>query len=421
MLMLLWGSSAVAGTLRICATIDVDFVDLDGLELAPVRWHDPSVNRPARFADYSLWKDVGGTYVLIDPGVLDQAGCTPTFTLDPATGYKLKLISTGYVDDSHGQGFTNYLRVEDVIDGDYAVSESYFTTPNGPFSGTQTVAPLPGTTDLRWSHFALASTALWLNPAGLDGRNFYVYSEEPCGAGSTSEACVDEQEESVFLGSSDSRYEVAKRLGQLVAAFVDEGGYGCDEAHEPFLEFCVGDSTFATPGLIVKAYQTEAACEAIGRYYAAITWNPLVPSGGSSCRYRWNSQLNWDLDEVAVDWEQYEPFSCYGDPWLAPFGSADPDGENWLDDMDEESSTSCGDTVSTTFNTTSLDFLRYFWALVADEGVTRPEVWELWDLADSHNWSTVPADQAPEERLEEAAIDVGVFTAHDAAKSHFDQ
>lgn len=72
---------------------------------------------------------------------------------------------------------------------------------------------------------------------------------------------------------------------------------------------------------------------------------------------------------------------------------------------------------------TSYDWMTYFWDMVAQQGTTIPEIWDLWDHANPGNWNIEAGNPQPHDAMHTAATGLvptypDILDQHEAAMVH---
>ncbi|MEQ1504472.1 MAG: hypothetical protein ABMB14_19695 [Myxococcota bacterium] len=226
-----------------------------------------------------------------------------------------------------------------------------------------------------WDVQAVTSWAVFRRRAGLAGHVFHAYSNGigSCSAGAA--ACTIKGDTYFSkTASAHKRYYVGHEMGHAV-------GFVEDDEKSPNHDY---DSERNSPTkcaqgprdghwMTSKEYSSAAAVEGWAHYYAALTFNR---TDQSDCTFVFNKSADWDGDG-AIDAKAKEPFDCDGAPMWA-FTPASVSDDNYYADV-------C---VSPPVDDrgTEYDWLRFFWDLSTDEGLTFGDVASVWDAANPKNW-----------------------------------
>lgn len=388
-----------------CAEVDIDFddVDADGGD----RWTEDS-DKPARGFEYTIKNaTTGATHSTGNLGVgLSNAGCV-TVALPQFAEFTIRYKSVALVAGNTLSAKTN---------------NSTTTWQSSPVTiGTSAtyVHTLPGSTERRWSHLALAAFALTMHDLGLSGKSFTL-QEASSGAGVGD---TDEGNHRVDLSSYDAqhtKYRAGWELGRLLTMYRDNGGVGCQSA-DVSPGYCDANPTLSgfqhQHHFLRSMYQSRAGCDGTADFYNSLIWNRLEVGTQEDCVYRVNYTLDYNLNSNpgaqpnpiwSWDFNIGDPISCHRtglDEWL----------EFWMTTGDNPFDCS-GDIDN---RGTRHGWLHYYWQMAVEEEVPLETLWDVWDDAQPHDWCQDDACTslaAPSDRLQDAAYANGVFDQHVAAE-----
>lgn len=312
-----------------------------------------------------------------------NAGCA-TLVLDDIWTYDVKILSRTKIDDVY---------VEVNSTGSTAWSST-------PLSGW---TPVNGVTNIEtvnahraWNMTAAMSWALFRRRYGVSGETFIAHTDDvsPCGAGAA--ACQSGGE--LWFNNASSligyRYVMVHELGHLLA-FKFDGHNSANKNYNAAAPTCqkFGGGT-SGHAMSTKEHTSAAAVEGFAHYYAAVAFNNTSESG---CAFMYNKTQDFDRTDVAAsDFSPPDSISCEGSP---VWDLSSVDARDYLGDM-------CTGTIARRGN--ELDFLRFFWDLDTDEGLSFSEVAELYDRANPRSWNAVGALGSagnPWQRIVAAAAD----------------
>lgn len=368
-------AGAVNRNVTLCAEYKADFTDSDlGLPLAQRDdYMFSNQNKIARgvllridssqpgAADIDLWTDWDGA----------DAGCADV-VLDDIWTYDVKILSRTNIDGI-------FLEVNST--GSTAWSSQPLTswTPVAGVTNIETV-----NAHRAWNMTAAMSWALYRRNYGVSGETFIAHTDDvsPCSANAA--ACQSGGE--MWFDNTSSligyRYVMVHELGHLLAYKFDghnssNKDYGA--AAPTCTEFGGGTSGHA---MSTKEHTSAAAVEGFGHYYAAVAFNN---TSESDCAFMYNKTQDFDrTDAAASDFSPPDSISCEGSP---VWNLALVDARDYVGDM-------CTGTLTHRGN--ELDFLRFFWDLETDEGLSFSQVAELVDRADPRSWNAIGVNGDPD-------------------------
>jgi len=390
-------ASATNRNVTLCAEYKADFTD-SGLGL-PVSQRDDYMysnsNKIARgvklrivssepgAADIDLWTDWTGA----------DAGCADV-VLDDIWTYDVKILSRTKIDDVY-------------VEVNSTGSTAWSSTP------LQNWTPVAGTTDIEtvnahraWNMTAAMSWALYRRRYGVSGETFVSHTDDvsPCSA--TAAACQSGGE--LWFRNTSSligyRYVHVHELGHLLAYKFDghnSSNKNYNSAAPTCQKFNGGTDGHA---MSTKEHASAAAVEGFGHYYAAVAFNN---TSQSDCAFMYNKTQDFDRTDAATsDFSPPDSISCEGSPvWDLSI----VDARDYVDDM-------CTGTLNHRGN--ELDFLRFFWDLDTDEGLSFGEVAELYDRANPRSWNAVGSNGSSDnvwDRLQTAAAHASLGISSEVA------
>ncbi len=347
---LLLSAPAFAATynVTVCADLETDYYDVGGSD----DFYTDNDPKPARgvymeittSSGASVWADY------TDPEGSD-AGCTTTLTLSSTKTYNVRILSKA---DIYG----NYIKVYDDS-----------STPAIWASSTQSFSPTASTTETftwgphkAWNLVSAAGWALQRRDAGLSGETFTFYNEACPGSGSN---CYRQSDDALYIPSDNYKFVIAHEMGHKVAA-ASNGGSGAAFSYAASSTDCPWTSSGHS--ITSEEYQSAAVNEGIASYYAAVIWNR---TDESDCWYDPHYSLDWDQDGVG---DSSAEFSCEGG------AVAGMDAYDFTGDY-------CLASGPTTNRGTQYDWIRFFWDLETDQGMSTEEIFTVWDGADPHSWT----------------------------------
>jgi len=258
-----------------------------------------------------------------------------------------------------------------VYDNDTA--ENFYST-----TGWLTFAPTASETKTftsgvadHWNIAAAMGKSLRRQMAGVTDPTFIAYTQ-PC-------ACVTPPDRSCLCSGKlyidsygvDRKYIISHELGHAVA-YVRNGNASASKDYTADPDNCVTD-TARSHEAASKEYQSAAANEGIAHYYAAAVWNDTTES---DCGFYYYKSIDWDL----VEGNDPQEVDCEDAP-MSGLANA-----NYLEDLCDKPWLDLG---------TEWDWLRFFWDLTTDEGVSTEHIFDLWDESNPDTWtSTANSDTA---------------------------
>lgn len=405
--LLIAAAQAATYNVTFCAEYDVVYSDADS-------YGDDYVTTdgtyPARGARIKVTRNRDGA-VIHDGFAQDSgasAGClSSALALSSTETYDVKVKSYASVN-----GNTLYVYSDDTVFGIYGYGPgSYSPTA----STTYTVTTPTGAT--QWNIANAVGHAMWRRAAGLSGEVFRFMNEDnspSCGG------CYDRNNDWVYLSSTraDDKYVIVHEFGHMLAARANYAA-GCATAscaathsYSATVDNCYTNDTSSpstTHEANSKEYQSSAVWEGIAHYYSAAAFNQ---TDQADCTWVYYKDTDWNLDGDVLDTQENNPFAVSCE--LYPTNAAFPD---YLGNQ-------CSGTL--TNRATEYDWLRFFWDLDYDQGVTTTSIYRIWDDADSDDWNATgngadtddatpctPTPSYPSGRLRCAADLNGHLTAWD--------
>lgn len=366
---------AVNYTVTFCADYSIDFDDADSG--VGDDYFTSNSDRPARGARVRVMRNDTGTDAYYDYTDWDGAnpGCTSALTLDSTKTYRVSVHSRALVNG-------NYINVLD----DDSMNNLYVYTAYANCAPTSSTTVTFDTSIAdQWNIAAAAGWAMYRRAAGLSGENFDMYTETcPSGGGSCRSG------NAIYLDSpADSKYVINHEFGHLVA-YRKNGNAAASTSYAATLNNCYTDNTRSHEA-VSKEYQSAAANEGYGHYYAAVAFNQ---TDQTDCGFAYYKSTDWDLDTFTDDiW-----VTCESGPITGV------DGGDYVGDW-------CTGTL--TNRGTEWDWLRFLWDLDTDEGVSTTTIFDIYNTANPNSWNATgdgTGSAYPATRLRDAANTEGVLT-----------
>lgn len=382
-------------SIEFCAEADTNFTDVAGGDY----WtsNGPDRELPGVF----LHVEDTLSNVVFDDFTSDVDGCA-TMTLDDAKYYRVWTTSkarTSGVDISVYDDIPTPVLTSWVH---WGVTGAAFD-PSG--SDGSEVLTVPATT--RSAVLAVATNMLEPTDWGLaSGTDLDFYDDGCCNGGAQIQA------------SSFSKTKIAHETTHGI-------GYRRDENSAPNFDYtsaedgCDGDAVATNKhAQVTKEFQSAAAVEGIADAGSAWMWND---TSESDCEYDRHYNSDFDLDGNPDNGDGR--LSCEGIPvsGLAAYVTA----RDWLTDVvgaddDDLDSVECTGTLL--YRSSQLDWLRYGWDMMTDEGLSITDLMDIYDAANPKNWDPDSIDANLSDdvivRWEDAADAVGFGAAHDDQKNN---
>lgn len=323
-------------------------------------------NKPARGARIRVTENSSGTDVFNDytPYEDPGTGCTGDLWLVGSESYTVKILADASVRN-------NTIEVRGPGGGYWASTWASSFTP----TATETIDITTGLHD-AWNIAAAAGWAMKRRTGGVSGETFTFFNQAcPGGTGNCNSGG------DIYVITTDSKYVIVHEMGHRLARFANN-----DNA-DTFSYLASPDACHTNnPGgtgheINSKEYQSAAAMEGIASYYAAVAFNKTNEFDCNYASHRW---IDWDLDgvqdEPTVDWDSdgnvdYWPFNCEG------AAIAGQDAKDYLGDY-------CLGSGVIWNRGTQYDWIRFFWDLDTEHSLGASDIFNLWDDANPHNWST---------------------------------
>ncbi len=330
----------------------------------------------------------------------DSDNCTGTLLLTIGETYTIKLKSAVQI---NGNTILVYQEAGATTLWSHVAALVVTSTTPGTITLTTPV-------DEGWNIAAIAGYALFRHDSGTTGNTYRFYSDGSCGSsdccpGGTS--CNSGGYIYIADGPSsvhyDNRYVILHEMGHRVAQFAN------GDASTNFDYDLATGPTDACPGGLghnrgAWEWQSAAVNEGIAHFWADVVLNDA--SGGDCAAYS-HSPVDWDNDTF-TDGQDYD---CNG----APVGGLGLSVSNWLDDV-------CP-TDAHLNSGNEYDWERFWWDLVADEGLSVGTIMDIWDGANPHDWyaaGVFTGPNYPAQRLKASAAAIGAAcgTAYDTQDNY---
>jgi len=157
-------------------------------------------------------------------------------------------------------------------------------------------------------------------------------------------------------------------------------------------------------------YQSQASYEGMADIWAAMAFNDM--GGSAGCKFVSYTPVDWDNDGR----DDNQVFDCGGrdicEHSESDTGDCQRHGVSGTDYQGSECTAAAGDAVE-------VDWLRFWWQTVRDDGLRPDDILSIWNHADPHHWfagdaclpdtGTSDTGIVPDE-LEQAAVDSGFVT-----------
>lgn len=398
---------AASYNITFCADYDVAYDDADASFGDDYITTDTTY--PARGARLKVVRNSDG-YVMRD-SFMTWDGATPgcqstAVALDSAETYDVKVKSYASVN-----GNTLYVYSDDVAWGIYLYGPGTYA-PTA--SGTYTVTTPTGAS--QWRIANAVGHAMYRRAAGLSGETFTFLNEVCSGGGS----CYERTPDWVYIssGGSGNKYIIDHEFGHMFAARTNDTGTcatdSCAAAHDYGAPYnnCFSSGSTSNHSANQQEYASSAVWEGIAHYYAAVAFND---STESDCGFVYYKNTDWNLDGDVADSQETADFavSCESYPTIA--ASADYLGSYCEDGVGDP----CGSGANGNCDnrSTEYDWLRFFWDIDSDMGVSTTNIYNIWDEGDSDTWNATDVGAAandPAPRLRTAADTLGFLTEWDA-------
>ncbi len=379
----------------LCGVVKISYTDIwdtdnDGIEDNSVDddYFSSNHDRPARGAFLRVTDNTTGImteHQLED----DNPACTAsTVQLDTTRTYKLVLTAKATLNGNN----TIKVWTNDVDDAMWAhVGETAWT----PVAGTKT---LTTGTHAAWNILAASSWALHRRNGGLANETLIFYTETcPTSPGAS---CYSSANQRLYIDPAmdEGKYFVCHEMGHKIARLRDGGLI----PNKPALASPDGVCQASDGPMIQKRFPALAADEGLAWYYSVVAFNDTT---GTDCGF-FRSGHDWDQDGTSS--ENLAPANLEQTP------SCDGDvAEGWADE--DYLGVECGGTLED--RGTYVDWMRAFWDVDNEEGLSTATIFDLWVEADPSTWDgdggsgcdlvdLLPCD--PQERMEQAAIALGV-------------
>lgn len=413
-LLTLLPGEAAANWITICVKYDINLVDAS-TQVGDDFWVNNNP-RPARGMQIRIRnKDTSAEsfYFLRDEA--PNAGCldSPVY-LASTSDWDVRLRSRATIN-----GHKVYVRPWGMPSHLFGETHDIDTSAGGTVNVTTSAAP-------EWNLAAVAGYAISRRSAGLDEAEFTLYSDDSSGYNAAM-ANVDDHPfmgvkagDLAFVGDAhNAKYIIAHEVGHAVK-FQRSGhlqwqrDYGAAGVYCPEYQ-PVGHDMFS------REWGSAAFLEGTAHAYAAAIFNRTDQADCGIMSYR-------SIDPDRDDWpnERYVP--CAG-PYETVNISVPPiligppgvtlSAFNYYDEIP------CGYGTSSDTNTaTSFDWLRFWWGMMAEEGLNFADITYILSEAAPHTWwaSGVgyggPNPAMPAQRIKAAAHATGFGDEYDAQVHH---
>jgi hypothetical protein len=300
------------------------------------------------------YADAGGATPGCLTGVVATAGASYTVWVETLAEIGNNVVEV-FVDDSEASRY----------------AQSWTWVP----SHTLPTVTFPTVPADHWNIAAAAGRAAWAHDGGQSGERYRWYTQNCPG---DANSCVRQRGgfpawAAYLCPSTDctetlptkSKYLIGHQMGHLVSIFANgDARAALDTTAEP--DNCDGVGGGTGHHLHSKEYQGSAAYEGIAHAWAALAFNNSGP--GADCGFQHYIDLDWNNDGAE---NTTSIFNCDGN---LPDGF---DGGDYL-----------GDACTGTLNgrATEVDWLRFWWDLQTDEGLSDDALFSTWAGASLHTW-----------------------------------
>jgi hypothetical protein len=186
------------------------------------------------------------------------------------------------------------------------------------------------------------------------------------------------------------------------------GWLGNNQDYDAAPDGCPSSTPTVLHDFPYKEFNSGAAVEGFAHFYSAMAFNEDT-SPGADCEVQKHYDVDWDRSGVRGDtFADTDTFSCEGgfDAWDPPPVNQyvqQADNFDYLGDH-------CLASGQSNNRGTTYDWMRMFWDLRTDEGVTPDVIFAIWAEADPDDWNATGNGTGagyPAFRMSVAAYDVG--------------
>lgn len=311
-----------------------------------------------------------------DPGCADV-------TLDDTQQYSLVLWYRGSIAG-------NTVEVVDDTGNLYTHTISNHFSPPGNGGYVITFADASDAANI----YTAAAFGLFRNDLGVTGETFrFITDVCPNADGS----CERWPATGIFINTGHRREKlvILHEFGHAMSDAVNQGHEDAN-AGGAAVNACSPAYTNSGHKANSKEFNSNAAVEGVGDFYAAVTVNDVTQS---DCEFRKTNSVDWDLSGAFEPTNDPEVFSCEAGMTA---GTVFIDAKDYLGDF-------CIATGASSNRGTQYDWLRMGWDFVTDKGQTVDTFFQIWDHANPHTWraTDVGINPTPAVRMSDAAYEVG--------------
>ncbi|MCB9670167.1 MAG: hypothetical protein H6736_17480 [Alphaproteobacteria bacterium] len=318
-----------------------------------------------------------------------DTGCADLTTL-PGHSYQIYVLSESQL------AYGNKVRVLDpasVSNGHYESSGSPFWTYAGTRAhGTTTTVLIPSTLPNLLQ--GAMTWAILRRNAGIGSSTFRAFTTAcPLVGGSCYKANFD-----ALFTDSTSKFVFAHELGHQIGAMRNAANGSPQSTASNYEAPTAVCGPVAGHVMDTKEYQSAAANEGFAHYYAAVSWNL---TNQTDCRFGYYKPVDFNHDGTS---DPGSNLNCEGGPALTtPPGGSPPAPVAAGDYLADQCATPYGN------RGTEYDWLRFWWDIDTDGGLSTTDIADIWDLADPYAWRPTDSGTAPLPRLEiqQAFTDAG--------------
>jgi hypothetical protein len=363
-------------------------------------------------------------HVVFDNYTDELTGCTGNLTLTNGNPYTIRMWS-----DADLWGNTVIVLDNNNFQGEYSYAARSTLNPYIP-AGNDTVNVVTPQAD-QWNIAAVAGQELFRSNGGMTGEDFIFYNTScndatyGCDTGGTTHDCLCSADGRTYIDAAALKYLIAHETGHQFP-YKSNGNTGAGADLGADYGSCPGEET-SSHAFGQKEYQSGAANEGIAHYFAALAFN-----SAASTDCKWNYYKNWDFDDDGTYQEPLGPFACAAcgaacsgsdglcpdetvpiivDCNVGPVPNSAVDAHDYLGDECDGTLTNRG---------SEYDWLRFFWEMDTQRGLTPADILDVWVTANPDTWNATGDNtdsDNPASRLSAAAAAEGFGSAWDDAAS----
>ena len=366
-------AQATTYNVRFCIQWDILFADSD--ESGFDDYFNTNSHKDALGAYYYI-KIAGGAGITTGYAAESgyYAGCTSVVALDSGVQYDVYVYSKAEVN-----GNTVYVYDEDTSPALYSdvVWDNWSPTSSLPVTRSTV-------TEGGWVNLIAASSyAVHRNNGGMTSKTYTIYAVgeddddttactgETVGTGDT-ENCGGY----IWMQPSrhDDRYVIVHEMGHRVARYAN----GDVSAHSDYTLAQTGTCEWSGHAMTSGEFSSATANEGIAHLYPAVTFNDVTDESGD-CWFWYYKNVDWDNyggPNSTIHWADCET----NDHCDNSGESCGPiDGNNYLEK----------ECVMSSYENRGVeyDWLRFWWDLLNEEGLTYDDALDIWATAEPNEWN----------------------------------